>query len=409
MKPYNFFAFFAIVLAISSASCGWLSPKVAPQVLDKMRAAYASGNFFQLSNYLQDSISARSASAELQVFRAANHNFFNRLNESEAEIKRFYTEFDKIGGNDTLRFDLTRLQLDNALKQQRYNDAANWCDSLTQKYAQFWSKEATQSLVRLKPIVQAVGKVVPMDCQKIVDSEISIGYDKQQHPKIPVAIGKFSDEFSLDLSTQFCMVAQSVAKRLELTEIKGSFQAQSTLGNLTQATIAVAPELKIGNATLHNVPFLVFPDKAMLLRGDSTPVHGTLGYGVLAALHEVVFTANNRLLIPKTAPSVSQKPNFGLMWYTPIVQAVSDKTPTAMRLDLSLRRSTLHVDSNTPIDPLLYFNRQFEIGSQTIKMDSLKPTAAKNSVFIKGAFGRDLMRQAKALRINFQTMQIALE
>ena len=252
-----------------------------------------------------------------------------------------------------------------------------------------------------------------MTCEKNVDTEIFIGYDKQQHPKIPIAVGKFSDDFSLDLSTQFCMVAQSAAKRLALRPLDGSVAAQSTLGALTQASIAVADELKIGNATLRNVPFLVFPDKAMLLRGDSTPVHGTLGYGVLAALHEVVFTANNRLLIPKTAPSISQNPNIGLMWYTPIVQTLSNQKPTIMRLDLSLRRSTLHTEKNTEAaeaTETAFIAQQFDINGTTVKMDSLKPSPTpKQNTFIKGAFGRDLMRQAKALRINFKTMEIRLE
>jgi hypothetical protein len=214
------------------------------------------------------------------------------------------------------------------------------------------------------------------------------------------------------------MIAQSVAKRLELQLVVGSFQAQSTLGNLTQASIAVAPELKIGHATLRNVAFLVFPDKAMLLRGDSTPVHGTLGYGVLAALHEVVFTVNNRLLIPKTAPSVSLSPNFGLMWYTPIVQTTTNKKTTAMRLDLALRRSTLHTENmqnggknekDTTVQSL-FLQQNFEINGVEVRMDSLQATAApKINTFIKGAFGRDLMRKTKALRINFKTMEMRLE
>lgn len=374
-----------------------------------MRAAYTQGDFFILQTYLEDSIPARAANGELQIFRAATHNFFNRLDDSEREITRYYSELDAKEGNDTLRFDLLRLQLDNALKQQRFADALALCDTLTQKYEKFWTADAIQSLKRLKPIVEAVGKVVPMTCEKKVDTELTIGYDKQQHPKIPVMVGKFSDEFSLDLSTQFCMVSQTAAKHLELKALQGSFEAQSTLGNLTQASIAVANELRIGSATLRNVPFLVFPDKAMLLRGDSTPVHGTLGYGLLAALQEVVFTGENRLLIPKTAPSESKNPNFGLIWYTPILKTTVNGQPIPMLLDLSLRRSALALKDTQNIGGT-YQSRAFLIGKQTVKMDSLRTTlSGTRPNFWQGTFGRDLIHQVKALRINFKTMQVDLE
>ena len=81
-----------------------------------------------------------------------------------------------------------------------------------------------------------------------------------------------------------------------------------------------------------------------------------------------------------------------------------------MRLDLSLRRSTMYVENVEQAEIAPFLAQTFELQGTSIKMDSLKPSLATTSnSFIKGAFGRDLMRQTKALRLNFKTMEIRLE
>ena len=392
----------------ASVGCSYFAPTVSPQLLDKMRIAYSAGNFFALDAYLTDSLSRRFASPEVLVFRAANSNFFNDLKASEQAIAQYYADFDKTQGSDTLRFDLLRLQLDNALKQQRYGDAAAFCDTLTTHYRRFWSQAALQSLVRLRPIVAAVGQVVPMTCEKIADTQLAIGYDKQQHPKIPVQVGKFADDLSLDLSTQFCMIAESAATHLALRRIAGQFEAQSTLGHTTQASIAVGDRLQIGQAVLRNVPFLVLPDAAMVTRGDSTPVHGTLGYGALAALQEVVFTADRQLLIPRKAAQKRTRPNFGLLWYTPILHTTAAGKLLPMKLDLAQRTSSLYETKTT--DTSNFRAVRFVLSDTPLLMDSLVIMHKQQGMQLNGGtLGRDMLKKVKALRLNFVAMQVHFE
>ncbi len=391
--------------AILFASCQ-TQPSTA--LLDKMRVSYASGDLFSLEDYLKDSVNSRYNSAEIALYRATTHNFFNRLALSEQVIADYYTNLDKLSGNDTLRFDLTRLRLDNALKQQRYGDAANLCDSLTIKYKSFWSSEAVEQLTRLKPIVAAVGKVIPMTCEKTTDTQLPIGYDKQQHPKIPVTVGKFADELSLDLTTQFCMLSETAAKRLELRTLEGEFTAQNTLGKQQKAAIAVADRLQIGNAILHNVPFLVFDDKAMVTRGDSIPVHGTLGYGVLAALQEVVFTDKHELLIAKNAPTDPKSPNFGLIWYTPLLRSSINGQLIPLRLDFSAARTAVH--ERLMNDSTEFHELRFRLGSNEVSMDSVLAIRIQGSKQQNnGTLGRDIFKRVKALRINFAAMRVGFE
>ncbi len=373
-----------------------------------MRISYASGDLFTLDDYLKDSVSSRFNTPEMALYRASTHNFFNRNELSEKIIAEYYQNLDKTSGNDTLRFDLTRLQLDNALKQQRYGDAANLCDSLTLKFKAFWSKEALEQLTRLKPIVAAVGKIVPMTCSKNADTQLLIGYDKQQHPKIPVTVGKFSDELSLDLTTQFCMLSETAAKRLELRILQGEFTAQNTLGKQQKANIGVADRLQIGNAILQNVPFLVFDDKAMVTRGDSIPVHGTLGYGVLAALQEVVFTDKHELLIAKAAPTKAEKPNFGLVWYTPLLRSIVEGQLTPLKLDFSAAHSAINerlLNDSTDFHAFKFRLGLYEMAMDSVLASKVQGTKTQNN----GTLGRDIFKRVKALRINFAAMRVGFE
>lgn len=396
---------FGTLACLAVVSC---KPAPSPTLLATMRFSYASGDFFTLDDLLRDSVSSRFNSPEIALYRATTHNFYNRLDLSETTIADYYETLDKTNGNDTLRFDLTRIRLDNALKQQRYGDAATFCDSLTSRFRRFWNGEALAQLSRLKPIVVAVGQVVPMTCEKMTDTQLTIGYDKQQHPKIPITVGKFADELSLDLSTQFCMLSETVAKHLELRVLAGEFTAQNTLGKQQKASIAVADRLQIGNAVLRNVPFLVFDDKAMVTRGDSTPVHGTLGYGVLAALQEVVFTSNHELLIPKNAPLVPNAPNFGLVWYTPLLRSTVNGQLTPLRLDFSARRSSLQ--ERLVSDSSAFQAFKFRLGINEIKMDSVLAVRTSGvQLQNNGTIGRDIFKSVAALRINFAAMRVGFE
>ena len=77
-----------------------------------------------------------------------------------------------------------------------------------------------------------------------------------------------------------------------------------------------------------------------------------------------------------------------------------------MKLDFSQQYSSCV----QTIDTVLYQATELELSGVRFKMDSIKTLKSKGVPSLsKGVLGRDVLKKAKALRINFATMQVHFE
>lgn len=397
---------FLLLAATILTGCSYFNPTITPQLAQKLRAAYAAGDYFTLAANI-DSVNARFYSPEIQLHRVTAYNFTNKVAESEAALAQYYTQVLDKTSNDTIRYALLRVHLDNVLKLQRYADAVACVQSLLEKYTPFMTKKEVDNFALLQSEYNAVSKVVPMVCDKRADSELQLSVDKFGFPKVQVRVRKYADELYINTQSPFCTVAESTAGRFELRQLEGTFDAVSPLFNRAVAGVAVADELRIGNAVFRNVPFIVFPDKAMWAQ-DSMPVRGTLGFNILHQLEQFTLTADNKILIPQYADAITAR-NIGLDGTKILVASQTrNNAPFPMYWNMGASKTTFYGIA-AQADTAIYNAFQFNISDKPLDMDSIRVDKSETARRGMGVFGRDMLKHTKAVRVNLKSMRLSVE
>src|SRR5581483_8634321 len=129
-----------------------------------------------------------------------------------------------------------------------------------------------------------------------------------------------------DTGANLSTLSESEAKRLGLVirNSAGTVGSGHT-GIQTSFRLAVAPEMRIGRARLHNVVFIVLADRAMhfgplgLIR-----LSGVLGLPAIRALGSVAISGKGEVRIEPGSPKLEGEPNIffdGLMPVTEVIHA----------------------------------------------------------------------------------------
>ncbi len=397
---------FLLLVATILTGCSYFNPTITPQMAQKLRAAYAVGDYFTLAANI-DSVNARFYSPEMQLHRVTAYNFIDKIAASEAALSDYYTKALDKKSNDTIGYALLHVHLDNVLKLQRYADAVTCVQSLLEKYTPFMTKQEINNFALLQAEYNAVSKVVPMVCDKQADSELQLSIDKFGFPKVQVRVRKYADELYINIQSPFCTVAESSAGRFELRQLEGTFDAVSPLFNPAIAGVAVADELRIGNAVFRNVPFIVFPDKAMWAQ-DSMPVRGTLGFNILRQLEQFTLTADNKILIPQYA-DVASASNIGLDGTKILVASQTrNNAPFPMYWNMGASKTTFYSIAEQA-DTAIYNAFQFNIGNKPFNIDSICVDKSERAGRGMGVFGRDVLKHTKAIRVNLKGMRLSVE
>lgn len=137
---------------------------------------------------------------------------------------------------------------------------------------------------------------------------------------VPLEVNSQRGEWILDTGASLSTVTESEARRmgLALREVHG--YATGSTGARNAARLAVAREVRLGFARLHNVAFLVLADAVLLM--SKHQIHGILGLPALQALGCVELSAEGALTLDCGAKPPRSRPNFFFDGGAPIVQVL---------------------------------------------------------------------------------------
>jgi clan AA aspartic protease (TIGR02281 family) len=117
----------------------------------------------------------------------------------------------------------------------------------------------------------------------------------------------------VDTGAEISVVAQSEAERMGVRPVKGRFEVGTTTASVN-GQIGMIDRLRIGGATVENVPVLVLPD-AQLTIGGMTKIRAILGLQVLRAFHRVAWLRDAYVLaLGEAAPPVKDS-RYRLYWH----------------------------------------------------------------------------------------------
>jgi predicted aspartyl protease len=196
---------------------------------------------------------------------------------------------------------------DDYMKSFRYRDAIQAYEDLLHKVASQMDKQERQSADDDYRVAVLLKNAPP----QTISFDGSVDVITHRNPVLDtiettLKVNGVTQSWILDTGANLSTVSASFAHKLGVQLSKGSARTQGITGAENKLHVAIVPELKLGNATVHNVVLLVLPDKNLNVpTGEKThsQIDAILGYPVMQALGRVTFTSDGHFLGGPDSPS----------------------------------------------------------------------------------------------------------
>jgi hypothetical protein len=203
------------------------------------------------------------------------------------------------------------------------------------------SRNLIASLIDVPPMSLETGQEPPVKARR----NLGGGWN------VPVDFDGSPGELDFDTGANFSLISESEAARLGLTIRDSTAYVNGGTGGRTHTRLAVAPNLRIGPAHLHNVVFLVVPDKALYVPPLHASMPGFLGIPAIRALrHAGIASDGTMRLGPLTAGS-QQTPNLFFDAQQLIVELSHQRRPLQLFLDTGANSSGLFPSVRQTLTP----------------------------------------------------------
>ncbi len=158
----------------------------------------------------------------------------------------------------------------------------------------------------------------------------------------PVEIRGETRYWVVDTGSNISAISKSEARRLGIQPLKGPTALKGVSGIQVPVHVAVAPELRIGKARLHNVVFVLLDDQDLLVKQLHYQIDGIIGYPVLAALGRVTFYRNDKFGVEvRSKPFPRKDYNLFVEKQTPVIAARIGGTTWLVTFDTGVQRTIL--------------------------------------------------------------------
>ena len=162
---------------------------------------------------------------------------------------------------------------------------------------------------------------------------------------VPAEVNGHEGEWIFDTGANLSTLSESEAARIGLTLHETSTYVNGSTGTKNPLRFAVAQDLRLGNAHLRNVVFLVLSDQSLYIRPLKYQIRGILGLPVLRALGCVKMPATGRLLIETKAAARAGPPNMFLDGWDLIVDVRHSDQRLQMFLDTGANATFAYLHS----------------------------------------------------------------
>lgn len=383
---------------------------------------------------LRETLAARpdDGAPETAFYRAFVAGAFNRPDESVAEARR-YLEWAGSAPAPGRRVEAETILAENLVRAHRYGEAAD-------VYARLLP-EVTDSARRadFPMAVRVFGALRDVPAQTLELSgplRVPLTRDKAGLVNVPVMVGDTGEHFVFDTGANLSTISESGARAFGFRIIDRPVEAGTASGRNTPGRLAVAPEFRIGAATVRNAVFLVLPDSALAFPQIDYRIHGIVGFPVIAALGEVTLTRAGELVVdpaPASSAGMDGEPNLCLNGLEPLVRVTMGPDTLHFGLDTGAQNSTLfppfHALRRADVEGRGTERttrvggaggsremRSFAYGPVTLAVGGREATVARLSVlpertiersrYVYGDIGQDVIRQFEAMTLDFRRMQI---
>jgi predicted aspartyl protease len=418
------------ILAISANYA--LAQSKQPDEISRLKQFYDRKQYFELRDAVENYHG--KTDDRLLFFRGAVANKFNKSQLSINYTKR-YLRLAKEGWDRHLLIDSYAMLADDYKKIYQYRQAAAVYKTILVRFKSDLKAEDAEDYENSYNLWNALKDVPPQSVSFNGSSVIQTSRDKADLTEFPLKINGQQLSLVLDTGANISTVSASYARKLGLQIIETAIDVGSSTGRKSKAKLGIAKEVKIGSATARNVVFLIFDDQAMYISELSLQLNGYIGFPLLEALREIIFSRDGTISIP-ARPEKDGVRNMCLEELSPLIEGEFEGQRLVFSLDTGANTSDLY--------PLFYQAHEEEIKAKylaqtsnrggvggTTKVpaylakdlvikfpgkDAIFPTitilttySTDNSHYFYGNLGQDLVRQFEKMTLNFESMSLKFD
>lgn len=410
--------------------CLFISSALHATETNRLDSLLNRRHFFELKRELESSTYANLPAYKKLYYQVFLHNFFHDLTTSNEEIALLLEKY-KQQLTDNQIGNLLMKKIDNHVKLYQYQDAHITTQLLLRKYKHALTSEERDDVRNSDLIWKGLQNVPPQTTT--IDSETQIAYrrDLAGLMNIPVSFADSIYYFVFDTGANLSVITESYARKSNLRMLNVKFKVRAITGLQVHASLGIADELKLGNISVKNAVFMVFPDSALSFARGVYTIKGIIGFPIIEQLQEVRINKNT-MTIPQTAVDRNIR-NFGVDELLPVITVAYNTDTLAFTFDTGAQFTFLNepfyrqykklIDTaGTSLDMQIggaggitktkaYRLPTIEINvagqSALIKDVSVKTTSntPKDKLYY-GNFGQDIMNQFKEMIINFRYMYV---
>jgi predicted aspartyl protease len=385
-------------------------------------------HFFELKRELESNTYASLPAYRKLYYQAFIHNFFHDLTASNEEIALLLDKYKK-QLTDNQVGNLLMKKIDNHVKLYQYEEAHLTTQLLIRKYKHALTAEERDDARNSDLIWKGLQNVPPQTTTISSETQIAYRRDLAGLMNIPVSFADSTYYFVFDTGANLSVITESYARKSNLRMLNVKFKVRAITGLQVHASLGIADELKLGNISVKNAVFMVFPDSALSFARGVYTIKGIIGFPIIEQLQEVRIN-KNYMIIPQQAVDRNIR-NFGVDELLPVITVAYNTDTLAFTFDTGAQFTFLNEPFYRRYKKLIdtagkaldmqiggaggiaktkaYKIPQIEINvagqSALIKDVSVKTTSntPKDKLYY-GNFGQDIMNQFKEIVISFRYM-----
>ena len=395
----------------------------------RLNYLFENHQYFLLADEIEKNKKQLSES-EMLILSAKLNSVFNRKEMSNSAIEELFKNH-KNQLADSTKVQLLEIEMNNSVLLYDYKKALEISEKIID-FPNALSEEERTDFDNNRTIFEIL-KNVPKQAISISETSLQITKDIAGLSRIPVKLGNTEQSVVFDTGANFSVITDSLAVKVGLKILDGTFKVTAITGTKVDSQIAVAELLKIGNTTLSNVIFLVFPEASLSFPQANYSIEAIIGFPVIEALKEISIVKDSLFYIPKNQ-SLSYNKNLALHFLTPVVEVIENNRSLPFTFDTGASETMLYhpylMDYRTEIlqkstlDSIQIggaggskfieiYHTPFsgKIGGKEFKLENTTVNPEKNREYkagIYGNLGKDVVKQFDTITLNFEKMFLKL-
>ena len=419
----------ALILVLAAAASAGLGQRKGADPLERLARLYEDSRYFELRDAVAQ-MEDRS-SLEMEFFRGAVDEVFNRLDSAVSRLQNFLRSAEK-GPARMMTKEAWVLLADAFRRSGRYREAGEARREILDRFGPVLSEEEKANCESQVGLWSALADVPPQEVE--VGEDTTIGMTNRQ---FPVRVRDRTFFVGYDTGSNLSVLYKSIADELGVAIYGPAIKIQSGTGKWIDGRTGVVPEMRLGTIIIRNAVFLVLPDELFpsAVARFGVDRRGLLGAPILEGFKEITETKEGELIIP-ASPRPRPEQNMCFSGFMPVVQVIFRGARLSFCLDTGstatylyppffrryrgeiasrspLRKSTMGgVGSSVTVPIHVLDEFGFRVGGKDL---SLRKIAVHTEVthtdtrYFHGTLGLDILTQGSRMTFNFESMSFILE